>query len=413
MEIGNIEWTTQLRFVVALALGFLVGLERESSKIDRKLVFGGVRTHPIISMFGFGCAWLFHIGATFMLPTGLMAIAVLTGVAYVAKIRADRFGTTSEVSALLTFITGALAMLVDVWIAMAMGIVNTMLLSEKAMLESYVERLSKVDFLATIKFLLVTLIILPVLPNKEYTLFHINPANVWKIVIIVSTLGFIGYLLEKKFGPKVGLWMSGILGGVVSSTALTLSVGRMAQNNSARSGSALQASLLASSVMYLRVLALIWFVNASFLPILWPRLVCLSLVGAILSLRMFRKEIPAGVSEPTELQNPFEIRPAIGFALLFVFLSVVTGFVKSSIGDTGLLGLSVLVGVSDIDPFILSLVQGSNEPARIFMSAIILAMMSNTIAKAIYFGTLAPTTRKETALKFSIFAIAHIPLILW
>ena len=172
MELGTIVWTVQLRFLVALALGFLVGLERESIKIDQKLVFGGVRTHPIISLFGFGCAWLYQIGATAMLPVGLLAIATLTGIAYVAKIRVDRFGTTSEVSALLTFITGALAMLVDVWIAMALGVMNTMLLSEKAMLESYVERLSKVEFLATVKFILVTVIILPVLPNQEFTQFQ-------------------------------------------------------------------------------------------------------------------------------------------------------------------------------------------------------------------------------------------------
>jgi len=202
MELGTIEWTVQLRFIVALALGFLVGLERESIKVDQKLVFGGVRTHPIISLFGFGCAWLYQIGATAMLPVGLLAIATLTGIAYVAKIRVDRFGTTSEVSALLTFITGALAMLVDVWIAMALGVMNTMLLSEKAMLESYVERLSKVEFLATVKFILVTVIILPVLPNHEFTQFHINPFKIWQIVIIVSTLGFVGYLLEKKFGSK-------------------------------------------------------------------------------------------------------------------------------------------------------------------------------------------------------------------
>jgi uncharacterized membrane protein (DUF4010 family) len=413
MEIGTIEWTVQLRFIVALALGFLVGLERESIKIDRKLIFGGVRTHPIISMFGFGCAWLYKIGAVFMLPMGLLAIASLTAIAYVAKIRADRFGTTSEISALLTFITGALAMLVDVWIAMAMGIVNTMLLSEKAMLESYVERLSKVEFLATVKFLLVTLIVLPVLPNKEFTPFNINPAKVWQIVIIVSTLGFIGYLLEKKFGSKLGLWMSGILGGIVSSTAMTLSLGRMAQKNPARSSSALQASLLASSIMYVRVLVLIWFINASFLPHLWPRLVLLATVGVVLSLRMFKKELPPSESEAPELQNPFEIRPAIGFALLFVILSVVTGFVKSTVGNAGLLGLSALVGVSDIDPFILSLVQGSDGTIRIFTSAIILAMMSNTIAKAIYFGYLSPATRRETTLKYSIFALAHIPLIVW
>jgi uncharacterized membrane protein (DUF4010 family) len=413
MELGTIEWTVQLRFIVALALGFLVGLERESIKVDQKLVFGGVRTHPIISLFGFGCAWLYQIGATAMLPVGLLAIALLTGIAYVAKIRVDRFGTTSEVSALLTFITGALAMLVDVWIAMALGVMNTMLLSEKAMLESYVERLSKVEFLAAIKFILVTVIILPVLPNHEFTQFHINPFKVWQIVVIVSTLGFVGYFLEKRFGSKLGLWMSGIFGGIVSSTMVTLSMGRMAKKNPSRSSSALQATLLASSITYLRTFALIWFINASFLPNLWPRLVFLSIVGIVLSLRMFRKEQPTSESEMSELQNPFEIRPAIGFAIMFVILSIVTEFVKSTVGNSGLLVVSAIVGVSDITPFILSVVQGSDGSVHIFTSAIIFALMSNTVAKAIYFCYLSPITRKETALKYSIYAVLHIPFIIW
>jgi uncharacterized membrane protein (DUF4010 family) len=413
MDFGVIEWTTQLRFVIALALGFLVGLERESTKVDQKLVFGGVRTHPIISMFGFGCALLYKAGSVFMLPIGLVAVASLTGIAYVAKIRNDRFGSTSEFSALLTFVTGALAMLTDVWIALALGIVNTILLSEKAMLESYVERLSKVEFLATVKFLLITVIVLPVLPNQEYTPFHINPVSVWKIVIIVSTLGFVGYLLEKKFGTKRGLWISGIFGGIVSSTAVTLAVGRMARSNAEKAGSALQAALLASSVMYLRVLALIWFINPVFLSQIWYRLVLLSLVGLLVSLKMFHREAPTQTTEAPELQNPFELRPAIGFALLFVILSVITGFVKSTVGNSGLLGLASIIGVSDIDPFILSLVQGGDGTLHILTSAIILAMMSNTIAKAIYFGFLSPTTRKETAIKYSIFALLHIPFIVF
>ena len=413
MELGTIVWTVQLRFLVALALGFLVGLERESIKIDQKLVFGGVRTHPIISLFGFGCAWLYQIGATAMLPVGLLAIATLTGIAYVAKIRVDRFGTTSEVSALLTFITGALALLVDVWIAMALGVMNTMLLSEKAMLESYVERLSKVEFLATVKFILVTVIILPVLPNHEFTQFNINPFKIWQIVIIVSTLGFVGYLLEKKFGSKLGLWMSGIFGGIVSSTAVTLSVGRMARNNPARGSTALQAALLASSVTYLRTFVLIWFINDSFLPNLWLRFIILSLVGIVLSIRMFKKESPVLESVMPEMQNPFEIRPAIGFALLFILLSVVTGLVKTTMGNSGLLGLASVVGVSDITPFILSIVQGSDGTMHLFTSAIILALMSNTIAKGIYFVSLSPTTRKEAILKYSIYAILHIPFVIW
>jgi uncharacterized membrane protein (DUF4010 family) len=114
-----------------------------------------------------------------------------------------------------------------------------------------------------------------------------------------------------------------------------------------------------------------------------------------------------------ELQNPFEIRPAIGFALLFILLSVLTGLVKSTMGNSGLLGLAAIVGVSDITPFILSIVQGSDGSMHIFTSAIILALMSNTVAKGIYFGSLSPTTRKETALKYSIYALLHIPFIIW
>ncbi|MEK6756983.1 MAG: MgtC/SapB family protein, partial [Bacteroidota bacterium] len=128
-----IEWTIELRFVVALALGFLVGLERESTKVEhRGVVFGGVRTYPIISLYGFACAWLYRAGVTFLLPVGLASVSVLAAIAYITKIKSGRYGFTSEASVLLTFIVGALALLADVWIAMALGVVDTMLLSEKA-----------------------------------------------------------------------------------------------------------------------------------------------------------------------------------------------------------------------------------------------------------------------------------------
>ncbi len=412
MNFETIQWTPELRFLVALALGFLVGLERESIKTEQKFVFGGVRTHPIISLFGFGCAWLYQIGATLVLPAGLLAVATMTAVAYVAKIRAERFGSTSEISALLTFVTGALAMLVDVWIAMALGVVNTILLSEKAMLESYVERLSKVEFLATVKFLLVTVIILPVLPNREFTAFLINPTKVWNIVIIVSTLGFVGYLLEKKLGQKVGLWASGVLGGIVSSTALTFAVGRLARNDASRTEGALQASLLASSVMYPRFLVLFWIIGPAYVTGLWYRLLILGGIGLLLSLRVRTQSNEGPGDDLPELQNPFEIRPALGFAALFVILSMVTIFVRDNLGGAGLMGLAALVGVSDITPFILSVVQGTPAPQAILISAILLSMMSNTVARGIYFASLVPGARKEAALKYGLWALLHIPLIL-
>jgi uncharacterized membrane protein (DUF4010 family) len=413
MDLGSIVWTAQLRFIVALILGFLVGLERESTKVDQKLVFGGVRTHPIISLFGFGCAWLYKLGTAGVLPIGLLCISVLTGIAYVAKIRSDRFGTTSEVSALLTFVTGALALLADIWIAMALGIVNTILLSEKAALESYVERLSKVEFLAAVKFLLVTVIIYPVLPNQDFTQFNINPIKIWQIVIIVSTLGFVGYLLEKRFGEKIGLWLSGILGGIVSSTAITISMGRMAKANADRAEGALQATLLASSVSYLRMLVLVWFISPLMFHALAVKFFIITLGGILLSLKMFHSEQVVKEAEITELQNPFEIKPAVVFGILFVAISVATGFVKTTIGNSGILGLSVLVGLTDVTPFIMTLSNNAGEINTVFTAAIILTMMSNTIAKAFYFGALSATNRKETTIKYGILALLHIPMLLF
>jgi uncharacterized membrane protein (DUF4010 family) len=409
---STIEWTPQLRFAVAMALGFLVGLERESTKIEQqKLVFGGVRTHPLISLLGFGCAWLYQIGVTFMLPGGLLAMIVLTGIAYYAKIKADRYGSTSEVSALLTYVTGALALLVDIWAAMALGVFNTILLSEKARLETYVERLNKVEFLATLKFILVTVIILPVLPDQPFTRFELNPARIWQVVILVSTIGFIGYFLATRFGERVGLWLSGMLGGIVSSTAVTIAMGRLAHQVPQRGARALQAAILAGSVMYLRILVLIAIVSPSYFPALWWRCVPLSVVGLALSVRKKTAVPDEDEHGVPGLQNPFEITPALMFGALYVVLLAVTVAVKSAMGDSGMIALAAIVGVADIAPFILSVVQSGTPAAGITVTAILVAMMGNTIAKGVYFGFLVPGERRAVAWRYGVWALLHIPLI--
>ncbi len=409
---NTIEWTYPLRFAVALALGFLIGLERESTKIEQqKLVFGGVRTHPIISMYGFGCAWLHQIGVTFMVPMGLLSVSVLTAIAYVAKIKGERFGSTSEMSALLTFITGALALLVDVWIAMALGVVNAILLSEKARLEAFVEGLNKAEFLATLKFLVVTVIILPVLPDQEYSRFKLNPAHIWQIVVLVSTIGFIGYYLSKKFGNKVGLWLSGMLGGIVSSTAVTVAAGRLAQSQPERSSSALQGAILSGSVMYVRMLILIAAINPQLVPLIWWKLAILAVCGIPLAMRLDHSEASSDTREVPGLQNPFEITPALMFAALYVVLLVVTEVVKTSVGIEGVLALSVVIGVSDITPFVLSLIHSADATHATMIMAILIAMMSNMVARGAYFWFLARSVRKQTAWRYILWSLLHLPLI--
>src|SRR5574341_969779 len=159
---ATFEWTFELRFVVALALGFLVGLERETAGVERKIhVLAGVRTYTLISLYGYGCGWLSRINVGLALPVGMLSIVALVLVEYLSKVKEGRTGWTSEVAALLTFVVGALTLLTDIWVPMALGIITTILLSEKAQVEKLVENLDKSEFLAVVKFLLVTVIILP------------------------------------------------------------------------------------------------------------------------------------------------------------------------------------------------------------------------------------------------------------
>ncbi len=396
------EWTTEMRFVVALVLGLLVGLERESSKSDHlSPIFAGVRTYPIISMFGFGCGWLFKAGASLALPAGMIALGSLAVITYMTKSKTGRYGATTEVSALLTFVVGALALLADVWLAMALSIANTVLLSEKAELETYVEKLNRAEFLAVLKFLVVTVIILPVLPNKEFTDFRLNPTKIWQTVILVSTVGFVGYFLSKRFGNRVGLWLSGILGGIVSSTAATIAVGRIAQRDPAHSANALQAAILAGSVMYLRVLALIAVINIECAALIWWKLLLLTAIGVAIAVSVKRSDAVNGQERPPTQPNPFELRPAIVFASLFVALSIVTYLVEQHAGTTGVLTLAGVVGVTDIDPFILSLAHNQATALRLIATAIMIAMMSNTAAKGFTSAVLSRDRRRDTLLRYA------------
>jgi uncharacterized membrane protein (DUF4010 family) len=408
----DINWSIQLRFLIALALSFLVGLERESSGFATKgRVFAGVRTFTLIGVYGFSCGWLVSINIPLALPVGLISLTGLVLVGYLAKLKNDFVGWTSEVAALLTFVMGALCLLTDIWMPMALGIVGTLLLSEKALIENYVERLNNAEFLAVVKFLLITLIILPVLPNKEYTEYQLNPRNIWQIVVLVSTIGFAGYFMMKKFGNKAGLWLSGLLGGIVSSTAVSISAGRMAQRFPERGINALQATILSSSVMYIRIMVLIWFVNPAFVRTIWLRLLILALLGLLLSIH--KDEIkPASekisVDKPS---NPLEIKPALIFAAFFVALSVVTVLARQYYGEAGLLGLATVVGITETTPFILSLVHQAQLITNSAATAIIMSMLSNTVFKGIYFGYLVKGQRRQTTWRFGVWALLHIPVL--
>ncbi len=405
------ELHSELRFALALALGFLIGLERERSGAAKQgRVFAGVRTFTLVSLFGFACAWLHNLGLATAVPVGLVAIAGLAAFEYYAKLRENRIGWTTEAAVLLTYAIGVLALLGPAWVPLALGIIGTLLLSEKARIEGLVEKLDNAEFLAVLKFLIVTALILPIVPDRAFTKFAINPHKLWLIVVMVSSVGFAGYFMIKKLGAKFGWWLSGLAGGIVSSTAVSVAAGRVAQQQPGQAHHALQAALLASSVMYLRILALVAFLNGAFVPALGWKLAVLSATGFVLAWLVRPKAEPVERGPVGTLQNPFEILPALGFALLFVVLMVATKLVQAHFGQSALLALAAVVGVADIDPFILSLVQSNPEPQRLFVAAILVAMMMNTLAKGFYFSSLASTVRRPALLRFALWAALHLPL---
>jgi uncharacterized membrane protein (DUF4010 family) len=330
----------------------------------------------------------------FIIPVSIIVIWGMVLASYLAKQKSGAVGWTSEIAALLNFVVSVLSLVADIWIAMALGIFTTLLLSEKAELEQYIEKLDKSEFLAVIKILLVTIIILPALPDKTYTQFNLNPYRIWQIVILVSSIGFVGYFLMKKFGDKVGLWLSGLLGGIASSTAISIAMGNIAKKNEPLAKRAFQATILASRVMYLIILVIIYLLNAGIAYEIWWKLIILFFVGLLLAIIKHDKNTDTSADPISSIQNPFEIKPAVIFASLFVLLSIVTIWVKQLFGGSGLLALSGIVGVTDIDPFILPIINKQIPVENIIDSAIIISMMSNTIVKGIYFGYLARGLRK-------------------
>lgn len=406
----SIVWTEQIRFLLAFALSALVGLERERSRTTGNPHAAGVRTHILACLYGFGLADLHRRGMPLVLPLGLASVGLIQATSFWRRSAGGHYGWTSELSILVSFLVGVMCLVSEVWIPTAITILGVLVLTEKAEIEHHVERLDRSEFLAVIKFLVVTCIVLPMLPDREFTAWGINPSSTWKIVVMVSSVGFVGYFLTRKLGGRMGLWVSGIVGGVVSSTAVAVATGRIAGRSPEKAGAALQSAILASSVMYLRILVLVWIVSPTFGQELSWRLPILSVVGLALALSVPNRA-PQHQESMENLQNPFEILPALIFAGFFTLFSVATTVVRTFMGGSGLVLLALVVGVVDIDPFILSVAREARIE-KILIAAILMAMMSNTVAKGLYFGSLAAPVRKQAFLRYGLWALCHIPLAL-
>jgi uncharacterized membrane protein (DUF4010 family) len=379
-----------VKIALVLALSFLVGFEREEHKQTKTAwTFGGVRAFPLIGLASFS---LSLIGGTDLLPWAL-GYAIVGGfmlLSYQRKLAvSEQVTATTEMSALTTYLVAGLVVHDEYWIATTVAVVAVLLLELKTTLEALNKRVESREIVTVAQFLLLTVVILPIVPNVALTRFAINPFRTWLVVVAVSGVSYGSYLVQRLLKGRGGILLTALLGGAYSSTVATVVLARQAHDAN-RPNMFAGSILAASGVMYVRLLALIAFFNLQLATILAPGFALAAAAGIGGGWVVSRRDGGAASADasPSAKQriNPLELKAAFVFAVIFVGILVVTNLARQYLGSAGLYSLAAIMGVTDVDPFILGLTQaqGSTIPLTTAAAAIVIASSSNNVVKAFY-----------------------------
>jgi len=379
---------------LALAIGLLIGTERgwHTRNAHHGQRVAGVRTFGLTALTGGLVGVLGSALGSLFMGLALISFAALVIVSYwlenAAPAQEPDRGITTEVALITTFILGLSATAGHALIAAISAVVITTLLGLKPILHAWVRRLSAEELNASIKFLLISVVLLPILPNQGFGPWQaFNPYLAWWMVVLVSGLSFSGYIAIKWAGERQGIMLASLLGGLVSSTATTITLAQHAR--ALRFTPVLLAAgiLAASSIMFIRVAIEAGVVNAALLPSLLPPLFVMSLIhlGGAFWLWRHSKDAPdsPNISEAAALSNPFELVSALKFGLLLSAILVMSIGARELFGDTGLYALAFISGLADVDALTLSTARMSldNLALDTARNAILIAAFTNTGVK--------------------------------
>ena len=402
-----------LKLFLVLALSFLIGVEREEHRAKGgSYAFGGVRVFPGIGILGYVLA---VIGGESIGPlaVGIVAVGALMVVSFINKLRNfPEASLATEVSGLVTFLIGPLVYRENYWMATTIVVVSLLLQELRVYLTRVAGKIDEEELLSLAKFLLLTVVILPIVPSVNLTRFQLNPFKVWLVVVTVCTISYVSYAAQRLLKGRSGLLLSTVLGAAYSSTAMTVVLAKKsvgAEKPNYFSG----AILLATAVMYARVLVLVGIFDHEIFSLLIVPVGVLTLLAFAASGILTHRQDRNGrePAEGSELRNPLELRAALTFGALFVGLQVVTALVVEGAGARGLLYLAGIMGCVDIDPFILGLTEhGPLHPgSQAAAVAIVLATVSNSVMKAGYAWFFARgRTRNQILIVLGAMAVAGV-----
>jgi uncharacterized membrane protein (DUF4010 family) len=402
------QLTLLMHALAALGIGLMLGIQREYDRGRRKVdaarkrpmaSAAGVRTFTIVALCGNLATWLPPIIMPWVVGIGFAFIAAIAIVGYreTSGISETDKGFTTETALVATYILGALTGFGHVQPAIIVAIVILALLQFKRILHRFSYALSATDIEQTVQFLVITAIILPLLPDTAFGPYAaFNPQRIWLMVVLISGIGFASYAAMKIWGRKRGLGLTGILGGLVSSTAVTLAMSRLSRLHPTLQSGCVLAIVLACGTMFPRVMGLTLLFNPQItfrllLPIGVIMLVGLASVG-IVWIRGGR-EAQAEHHGHTPL-NPLSLRMAVGFGMFYALVVFAAKIAQHYLGNSGILLVAAASGISDVDPITLTVSHANHLSASIAAQAILIACAVNTFFKLGIALVLAPASAR-------------------
>ena len=406
-----------IKFLLVLVFSLLIGLEQRRHHIteNEELLFGTDRTFTFIGLLGYV---LFIANPTSYLPflSGFAIIGLLLAIQYFQKINQhNNYGLTSSILALLTYCLPIMVFTQPVWLLLSFVVVILTLTELKNNLISLSKKASEEEFITLAKFIAFAGVILPLLPDKPISdQIPISPYNLWLAVVVVSGISYISYLLKKFVFPNSGIMLTGILGGLYSSTATTVIIAR--RNKVGDTGAkAISAIMVANGMMYLRILVLAFLFNRAIASVLAIPFLVLFAICILLSKFSGKHDDTISQLSADEMntagnKNPLELKTAVIFGLLFVFFAIVTEYVMKTYGNSGVTSLAFIVGVTDVDPFLLNLLQHAGGITETTIAlAIINATNSNNVLKMVYAIALSSKNlNRKLIFNFSVLIISGL-----
>lgn len=385
---STLDLNLAFRFAAALGLGMLLGLERQRTR-GGSAVFAGVRTMALVSLLGGAAAYVqMELGLLWLIVAAFGAVTGLVWISYAITGYRGELGITTEITVLFAFLLGALCVWGWVGLAAALGVANLLLLALKNWLHDLAARIEAADVEATLKFAVITLIILPLLPNQNYgppPLDVLNPYKIWLMVVLISGLNFASYILVKVVGQEHGIGLTGILGGLVSSTAITLGFSQRSKTEPQAAPALALGILLAWTVMFFRVLIAVAVVNVALAQRLGIGIGLMALVSLGICAWLWWRGRTHAKGTVTSGPNPFELSEAIKFGLLFGVITFVAKAAQVFMGSAGLYLAGALAGLTDVDAISLSmanLAQANPASAGLAARTVLIAVLSNTLVKS-------------------------------